>query len=398
MGVPYINTGTKAPGAAWGVAPTAGETLNAPWGGTKLADVVSLPSYAAVVSEAVFERSQLLLSGAVVRNPALDARSGGTVVTVPTWRSISPIEETIESNNTWGESKGGYLTPQRVTAVSQVCPILHRGFAFAADDISMMAMGVDPLNHLRLQVADAVNKVKETALFNMLGGVFNSSATGVASLTVNAALATNAAPTQANFPSIASVIAAKAALGERGDELRVIAMNSACYYYLQQTGMLTFSSDSLSNGTGIKWGGGGVGVTDASVAWFAGMRVVVSDNIKPFATKAEATAAGAGAVATGAQKVYPIYMFSDAALAEGVQQELRIEADRNILSKESVVSVDYHYGYHLFGFTWLGAAGASTSNTAISTAANWGLAVGDVRNAGAVRLLVQTPFDVTKYA
>jgi hypothetical protein len=162
--------------------------------------------------------------------------------------------------------------------------------------------------------------------------------------------------------------------------------------------MLTFSSDSLSNGTGIKWGGGGVGVTDASVAWFAGMRVVVSDNIKPFATKAEATAAGAGAVATGAQKVYPIYMFSDAALAEGVQQELRIEADRNILSKESVVSVDYHYGYHLFGFTWLGAAGASTSNTAISTAANWGLAVGDVRNAGAVRLLVQTPFDVTKYA
>jgi hypothetical protein len=62
------------------------------------------------------------------------------------------------------------------------------------------------------------------------------------------------------------------------------------------------------------------------------------------------------------------------------------------------VSVDYHYGYHLFGFTWNGAAGAPTDNTAITTSANWGLAVSDVRNAGAVRLLAQTPFDGTKYA
>jgi hypothetical protein len=231
----------------------------------------------------------------------------------------------------------------------------------------------------------------------MLTGLFGSTATGVAKLTVSVANATNAAPTAANFPSVASVIAAKAALGERGDELRVIAMNSACYYYLQQTGMLTFSSDSLSTGQGIKWGGGGVGITDATVAYFAGMRVVVSDNIKAL-TKAEATAAGAGTVATGAQTIYPIYMFSDAALAEGVQQEMRIEADRNILSKESVVSVDYHYGYHLFGFTWLGAAGAATDNTAIINPTNWGLAVSDVRNAGAVRLLAQTPFDATKYA
>lgn len=397
MGVPYINTGTAAPGAVWGTPPTGAQTLNAPWGGTKLADVISLPNYAAVVAEAIHERSQLLRSGVVVRNSALDARSGGTTVTVPTWRAINPIEESIESNNTWGQSKGGYLTPQRVTAVTQVCPILHRGFAFAADDISMLAMGVDPLNHLRMQIADAVNKVKETALFGMLNGIFGSTATGVSKLTVSVANATNAAPGNANYPSIASVIAAKAALGERGDELRVIAMNSACYYYLQQTGMLTFSSDALSTGQGIKWGGGGVGITDATVAFFGGLRVVVSDNIKPL-TKAEATAAGAGAVATGATTIYPIYLFGDQALAEGVQQEMRIEGDRNILSKESVVSVDYHYGYHLFGFTWNGAAGAPTDNTAIMTPANWGLAVSDVRNAGAVRLLVQTPFDSTKYA
>ena len=42
--------------------------------------------------------------------------------------------------------------------------------------------------------------------------------------------------------------------------------------------MLTFSTSALSTGTGIQWGGGGVGITDRSVGQFAGMNVVVIDS------------------------------------------------------------------------------------------------------------------------
>ena len=391
MGVPYINTDTKAPGATWGTAPTTGQTFDhatVPWGGTKLADVtgaVNNPAFAGYVAEAVHARSMLLRSGVVIQHPAVNARAGGLQVEVPTWKSISPVEEVIESNNSWGASKGGYLTPQHLKAAKQVAPILRRGFAYAADDISMMALGVDPLNHLRLQIADALNSLREKTLFGMLGGVFSSSATGVSTLTTDVAATGTTAPGAANYLSAATAIAGKAPLGERAESLRVIAMHSNVYFYLQQSGLLTFSSDSLSSGTDIKWGGGGVGITDTSIAWFCGMRVVVSDSL---------TALASGT--SGGAKKYPVYMFQDGALAEGYQNELRIESDRNILSKETVVSTDYHYAFHLFGFTWSG--GTNPDDTALGTAGNWGLAYGDVKNSPAVRLLVNTPFDVSKYA
>jgi hypothetical protein len=391
MGVPYINTDTKAPGAQWGTAPTGAQTFQHAtevWGGTKLADItgaVKNPMFAAYVAEAVHARSQLLRSGVVIQHPALNARMGGIQVEVPTWKTLNPTEEVIESNNTWGASKGGYLTPQHLAATKQVAPILRRGFAYAADDISMMALGVDPLNHLRLQVADALNSLKEKTLFTALAGMFSSTATGVSNLTTDVAATGTTAPAAANYLSAATAIAGKAPLGERADQLRVIAMHSNVYFYLQQSGLLTFSSDSLSSGTDIKWGGGGVGITDTSIAWFCGMRVIVTDNLGPIATGT-----------TGGAKKYPVLMFQEGALAEGFQQELRIESDRNILSKETIVSCDYHYAYHLFGFTWSGS-NSNPDAAALGTAANWGFAFGDVKNAGGVRLLVNTPFDTSKY-
>ena len=36
-------------------------------------------------------------------------------------------------------------------------------------------------------------------------------------------------------------------------------------------------------------------------------------------------------------------------ILEGVQQDLGIEAERNILSKQDVLSVDYHSTYHVMG-------------------------------------------------
>ena len=83
MGVPYINTDTRAPGANWGTAPTGAQSFDhaaVPWGGTKLADIqgaVRQAAFAGYVAEAVHARSQLLRSGVVIRHPALDARLGG---------------------------------------------------------------------------------------------------------------------------------------------------------------------------------------------------------------------------------------------------------------------------------------------------------------------------------
>ena len=150
---------------------------------------------------------------------------------------------------------------------------------------------------------------------------------------------------------------------------------------MQQIGLLTFSSDSLSSGADLKWGGGGVGVTSDQISYFAGMRVIVDDNIKGVN--------GAAGTAGHALK-YPVYLLAQGAIAEGVQQELRIEADRNILSLQDVLSVSYHYGYHAFGSNYGGAD--NPANSVLGTGASWANIYTDIRNFDVVRLMCCSPF------
>jgi len=82
----------------------AGNTtlLTTPYGATRITDLITVPAFRNYVAEAIYERSALVRSGAVVRNAALDARAGGVKVEVPTWRPIDPQEVKIDDSNTWG--------------------------------------------------------------------------------------------------------------------------------------------------------------------------------------------------------------------------------------------------------------------------------------------------------
>ena len=106
--------------------------------------------------------------------------------------------------------------------------------------------------------------------------------------------------------------------------------------------MLTFSTSALSTGTGaIQWGGGGVGVTDRSIGQFAGMNVVIDSQVNTSAPGA-----------SGHQKEFRCYLIKSGTILEGEQSPLSIESDRNILSKQDVMSVDYHSAYHIMGTKW----------------------------------------------
>ena len=167
-------------------------------------------------------------------------------------------------------------------------------------------------------------------------------------------------------------------------------MSSAVYHYLEQVGMLQFSSSALAASGAIEWGSGGVGVTRPDVASFAGMRVVVDDQLDYLA----------GGTATHRVK-YPVYLFKSGVISEGIQQDLRLAADRNILSMQDVIAVDYHYGYHITGTKWA-AAGDNPTNAATSgnlaNTSSWNLVFSTTKMVPIVRLLVNTPFDTTAYS
>ena len=360
-------------------------------GGTFLSDLVTRPEFLQYTAEGIFEQSKWIQSGVVQRNAALDARAGGTRVRVPFHDPINPTEEQITSAATWGTSGAGYLTPQGTSADEQIMTLLHRGFSYAADDLSKLGSGADPLAHVRNQLTAAINKLKTATLKAQLLGLFGGiTAAGVLGPNQFDASIAGTNPTEANYISVGNVLEAKNKLGERGEEIDTIAMHSAVAYYLQQIGMLTFSTSALAASGAITWAGGGVGVTEPQVATFAGMRVVIDDQLTYLT----------GGTATHKVK-YPVYMFKSGVVSEGIQQDLRLAADRNILSMQDVLAVDYHYGYHITGTKWA-AAGDNPTNAATSgnlaNTSSWNLVFATTKMVPIVRLLVNTPFDTTAYA
>ena len=348
-------------------------------GGVLLADIVKRNNFAAYVSEAVKERSAFIRSGAVVRNPLLDSREGGTRIQVPEFNPVSPTEEIIDGTATWGTSNGGYLTPQKIGTGTQVATICHRGFAYAVDDVAVLAAGEDPMGHIRDQLADAINKLNSTRLFYQLHGLFGSALSANA---LDLAVAASSGAAEANYLTAATVARGRSLLGERGEELDTLVVHPSVAYYLYQVGMLTFSTSALSTGTGIQWGGGGVGITDTSVGQFAGMNVVVDSSVNSVVPGS-----------SGHIKEFYCYLIKSGTILEGVQQDLAIEAERNVLSKQDVISVDYHSTYHIMGTKWNDAADNPT-NSALGAQAKWALTY-DADLIPIVQLTVNTPLDNT---
>ena len=364
---------------------------NSNFGGTFLSNLVTRPEFLQYTAEGIFEQSKWIQSGIVQRNAALDARAGGTRVRVPFFDPIAPTETQILSTSSWNGGLG-YLTAQNVTADEQIMTLLHRGFAYAADDLGKLGSGADPLAHVRNQLSAAINKLKTATLSAQLLGLFGGiSGAGVLGPNQNnkSFAGVPGSMTEANFLNVANVVGTKALLGERGDELDAIAMHSSVAYYLQQVGMLVFSSSTLATGGAITWGGGGVGVTSPEVATFAGLRVVIDDQLTALA----------GGTSTHAKK-YPVYLFKSGVVSEGIQQDLRLGADRNILSMQDILAVDYHYGYHITGTKW-NVAGDNPTNAAttgnLADTASWSLVYSTTKQVPVARLLVNTPFDVTAY-
>ena len=348
-------------------------------GGVLLADIVKRNNLSTYVSEAIKERSLFIKSGAVVRNALLDSREGGTRIQVPEFNPVSPTEEILDGTATWGTSGAGYLTPQKIGTGTQIATICHRAFAYAVDDMAVLAAGEDPMLHIRNQLADAINKLNSARLFSHLAGLFGTALSGNA-LDKGKAAASGAA--EANFLTAATVAEARNALGERGEELDTLIVHPSVAYYLYQVGMLTFSTSALAASGAVTWGGGGVGIGAREVGEFAGMRVVVDSQVN---TVAPGT--------SGHQKEFYCYLMKAGTILEGVQQDLRIEAERNIMSKQDVLSVDYHTAYHVMGTKWTDASDNPT-NANLATANKWA-ATYDIDLIPMVQLTVNTPLDTS---
>ena len=350
------------------------DTVDGMGSATRLATSGPFLSY---LAQDIYERSLLVQSGVVTGLAALGG-VGKIRTEVPFFGSISPTEEIITSANNWGTSGAGHFTSQKIEDATQYATIIHRGFQYAADDLTTLGIGEDPLLHLRNQLSQAINKRFTGRFVNQMEGLF------AVALAANSLDKSSGAPTadETNYLTASSVTEAKYLLGERGQSLTTLAVHPLVAAYMEQVGMLTFSTSALSAQGAVTWGGGGVGVSNTQVGTFAGLNVIVDSQVP------------SGLGGAGNAQGFACYLMGPGAVGQADQVGLQIETGRNISSLQNEIVVHYHHSYHVLGTSWA-ASTDNPDNTALALGSNWSLAY--TGNDGhklvpCVRLVVNSPF------
>jgi hypothetical protein len=331
---------------------------------TLRSDVIIPEVFTPYVIEQTTLRDAFLASGVVQPMAELNATEGGDFVNVPFWKANLTGDFEVLTDST-------SLSPSKITADKQVGVILHRGRAWEARDLAALAAGSDPMAAIGAKVADYVANQRQKDLIKCLEGVFGaltgSDSPAFSALRFDTSGMTALGPRQ--------VAKARSLLGDQGDKLTAVAMHSAVYYDLVERKAIDYVSTADARGTTTTQSGGTIAGAygEVSVPTYMGLRVIVSDDLAPTSTN------------------YPVYFFTQGAIASGEQMAMETETDRDILAKSDAMSIDLHYCYHPVGAKWA-VTTANPTRAQLETVGNWSK-VYELKNLGIVRATNTSNFD-----
>jgi hypothetical protein len=338
---------------------------------TLRSDVIIPEIFTPYVIEQTTLRDAFLASGVVQPMAELNATEGGDYVNIPFWKANLTGDFEVLSDST-------SLTPGKITADKQVGVILHRGRAFESRDLAALAAGADPMAAIGAKVADYVANQRQKDLIKCIEGVFGS-LTGSDSPAFSALRFDTSGMTALGPRQVAK---ARALLGDQGDKLTAVALHSAVYYDLVERKAIDYITNSearlataATGASTINAVGGSIAAAyggDNAVPLYMGLRVIVSDDLVPTSTN------------------YPVYFFTQGAIASGEQMGMQTETDRDILAKSDAMSIDLHYCYHPVGAKW-GVGTTNPTQAQLATIGNW-TKVYETKNLGIVRATVTSNF------
>jgi hypothetical protein len=341
---------------------------------TLRSDIIIPEVFTPYVIEQTTLRDAFLASGVVQPMAELNATEGGDYINVPFWKANLTGDFEVLTDST-------SLTPGKITADKQVGVILHRGRAFEARDLAALAAGSDPMAAIGAKVADYVANQRQKDLIKCLDGVFGSlSANTSSSAFFELAVDSESGDTRAIL-SPRTVSKARAKLGDQGDKLAAVAMHSDVYYDLVERKAIDYITNTearlgtaATGASTINAVGGSIVAAygEVNVPVYMGMRVIISDDLTPTSTN------------------YPIYFFTQGAIASGEQMAMQTETDRDILAKSDAMSIDLHYVYHPIGAKWT-VGTTNPTQAQLATVGNWSK-VYETKNIGIVRATVTSNY------
>jgi hypothetical protein len=300
--------------------------------------------------EMTAEKSDLIDSGIVVRDPAFDvlARRGGNMIDLPFFTDLSGSSEVLSDSSP--------LTPGKIETAQDVCRLHVRGNARSVNDLSGALAGADPLNAIMQLIHSWWMRDEQAMLLSTLLGVFADNKANDSGDLINKHGKEDTGDVTAwndSNPTVMcpeAIIDGQALLGDAQDRFTAIMMHSKCYTDLLKQELIDFERPSGSA---------------SALAYYIGKRIIVNDNCP--------TRAG-----TGGSTIYQSFLFAEGAIGRGEgRAPVPSELQRVGLASDTYFITRRHFILHPRGVAWQNSSidgdvtGGGPTNDELEEAAQW---------------------------
>ena len=245
----------------------------------RIADVVVPEIFAPYVATLTEQKTALVDSGVVVRDPALDGflAGGGTTFNAPSWRDIDD-DSNILADRVSSDNPATVAVPNKIQTNQELAVRLSRNNSWKTMDLVAALAGDDPSSAIANRVAAYWRRRLQAVFISAWQGVFSDNAqvtpnddprAGITNNEVQDDLTVDISgaftPGVTDFSAEAFIDAITTAGDSQGDFVAVM-MHSIVFSKAQKNNLIDFVPDSAN-------------ADAADIATFLGRRVIVDDSM-----------------------------------------------------------------------------------------------------------------------
>lgn len=245
----------------------------------RIADVVVPEIFAPYVQALTEQKTALIDSGVVVRDPALDGflAGGGTTFNAPSWRDIDD-DSNILADRVSDDNPASIAVPNKIQTNQELATRLSRNQSWKTMDLVAALAGDDPTNAIANRVASYWRRRLQAVFISTWTGIFADNAQVTPNDDPRAGITNNAAqddlsvdisgaftPGVTDFSAEAFIDAITTA-GDSQSDFVAVMMHSIVFSKAQKNNLIDFVPDSTN-------------AAAADIPTFLGRRVIVDDSM-----------------------------------------------------------------------------------------------------------------------
>jgi len=211
---------------------------------TIYSDIIDPRVFSPYLQELTVEKSLLIRSGIVERNPLLDSflDGGGHYIEMPKWQDLADGEANYSSTD-----PGQTADIESVTTVQENGIRLSRNKVFGSQDLVAAVAGSDPMDVIANRFADWWVRHDQNLMLAILNGLLlDDTGTDGADL-INTVAVTGSVAGSANKFSAEALLDTFQILGDGKSNISAIAVHSFIHTQMQKQNLIDYSPDSEAN-------------------------------------------------------------------------------------------------------------------------------------------------------